>query len=661
MLGLRTFVRVQRRFLLHAVLCIGLTSLAAFFFVRSILTPDTGLVGWYPEAVMSEGALTFAPTAPYSAAAASGVMPREDRILSVNGRGVSNSWELYRAASSVRRFDPFPVVVQGQGGEVRTIEVKPLFTPTRIDWFFGLVFCMALAVLSFSLSWRLSREPGILPLVLSALLFLLFTCMKPFAYEGLASNILFNLGNVSSWLLVIFAMFFPWSRGRRSLRRVAVAAIAVFFAAFCALRVGLYLRWSTSGEETWLALYKAVGQVGNVSDALAYALLAWLLASGYRNARAPADRKLLQWMLAGILIAIPPYFFLDQLPLVLGGTATQVGLGSFAELFLTILPVFLIIGLARDRAFDMRSFLNRYVAYGALSLIMVAFFLTLYLPLRGWFASAYQLAPPLPELLAAATLVLALALLRPLLMRALARRAPPAPVRSVDGPPRDGRAGAMLEEQRTFLRGVARVLREPVRRLSEAASRAGPGAQEAATRAAEMLHAFESHASGASWLGGIAPVQAIARAAAEQARSRIPGARVEVHVGGDTRGPGLSRELSQALAYALENAIEAQDGAAEIRATMEGTRVVFEIADHGAGVDPAVRSRLCSPFVSTKPGHPGLGLYFARLITEKNRGVLEIAPNAPRGTVVRFNFDAAVTDATVSPPYPVDFDAKEPL
>jgi signal transduction histidine kinase len=639
MLGVRTFVRVQRWFLLHASLCIVFTALAAFFFVRSILTPDTGLVGYYPEATVSEGRVIFLPTAPYSAAAASGVIPQKDMILSVNGAPVSNSWELVRAASSVTRFDPFPVVVEGQSGEVRTVEVAPLFLPTRIDWFFVLAFCISLAILAFSLSWRLSREPGILPLVLSALLFLLFTCMKPFAYESVVTNLLFNLGNASAWLLVIFAMFFPWSRGKKSVRNVAVAAISAYFAAFCILRVALYVRWAGSGQETWMTLYKAVGQVGNVSDAVAYAVLAWLLASAYRKARAAADRKLIQWMLAGFLIAIPPYFFLDQLPLVVGGANVQVGLGSFAQLFLTILPVFLLIGLARDRAFDMRSFLNRYVAYGALFLVMVAFFLTLFLPIRSWFATTYQLSSPLPELLSAATLVLALALMRPLLLRALARRAPTAPALDASAPPAIARAAEVLEEQRTLLRGVTRVLREPVGRLCDAASRAGGAAQEAASRAAEMLHALETHAGGAPWLGGIAPLHVVARAAVQQARSRLPGASVQVRVNDGARVPCCPRELSQALVYAIENAVEAQDGAGEpveIRAAVDAECVVFAVVDRGTGVDPRLRLRLCSPFVSTKPGHAGLGLYFARLITEKYGGSMEVEPNGLRGTVVRF-------------------------
>ena len=60
----------------------------------------------------------------------------------------------------------------------------------------------------------------------------------------------------------------------------------------------------------------------------------------------------------------------------------RVGLGSIAQLFLSILPVFLLIGLTRYRAFNFRFFMTRYALYATLFLLMIAMFAVLYLPLR---------------------------------------------------------------------------------------------------------------------------------------------------------------------------------------------------------------------------------------------------------------------------------------
>jgi signal transduction histidine kinase len=63
--------------------------------------------------------------------------------------------------------------------------------------------------------------------------------------------------------------------------------------------------------------------------------------------------------------------------------------------------------------------------------------------------------------------------------------------------------------------------------------------------------------------------------------------------------------------------------------------VRFRISDSGPGITLADRERVLEPFVSTKPGHAGLGLTAARDVARAHGGRLEIAtsPHGPGFTV----------------------------
>lgn len=69
----------------------------------------------------------------------------------------------------------------------------------------------------------------------------------------------------------------------------------------------------------------------------------------------------------------------------------------------------------------------------------------------------------------------------------------------------------------------------------------------------------------------------------------------------------------------------------------DGTYVVFEVADTGGGIPEVIRSTLFEPFVTTKPDHPGLGLYTVLTIVKRHRGTIDIESN-PAGTRVSLFF-----------------------
>jgi signal transduction histidine kinase len=620
------------------LLCAALSAVAGLFFLRSIGRPDTGFVGYYPEVQATGGQVLFSPTAPFSPAMASGLIPLKDRILSINGMQVGNSRDVLRAAASVERFSPFPVIISRDGGLPRIVEVTPAFLPAQPQWIFVLLFCAVLAATALLLAIRLPGEPSTLPLLLCALLSLLFTCVKPLAYESVPANLLFNAGNAGSWLLVVFALYFPRPRGPRALRVLFVTALGVLSAVFCAVRVILYARWTATGLEQALGQYKLAGQAGNVSDGVAYVVLVVLLATAWKHARLPRERRMLQWLLAGALVALPPYFFFDQLPLILGGPSAQVGLGPLAQFFLSLLPVFLLIGLARKSLFDFSFFLARYALYGGLLLLMICLFMVVYLPLKGFLESGYRMAAPLPELFTAAIIVFAIAALRGGVELLLSRR-----FRGKGGVRPEG--GAAAAGQRELIQGLVRALQGPVRKMALAIARGGAAdAQEAATTATGVLQALAAGAAAHPAIHGSFLPGDLARGAIERAKSRFTGTRFVLEGQGRERVACCLEEVVEALAAVLANAAEAQEGAQEpvkVRVAEEGDRVHIEVSDSGQGMEPRVTRRLFEPFFTTRPGRQGLGLYFARMNVESNDGTLQVRPGESGGTTVRLSFPRA--------------------
>jgi len=646
---LTAFLRVQGRFILLASLCCGAAVAAAVLLVSAVLTPDTGLVDYYPEAAVSDGRVIFAPSAPFSPAMESGLIPGRDQIVTVNGVPVASSRDLVRAAGTVRRFAVFPVTVRREGAGRVTVEVEPAFLPSRVEWIFTLFFCLALLGSAVAVSWKLPQEPWSVPLVLSALSSLLFTCLKPFAYSGAAANILFNLGNVSSWLLVVFALFFPWERGKRPVRIVSIVSILVFFAVFFLLRIILSTQWLAGGQESTLDAYRTVGQIGNAGDGVAYVVLGCLLGSASARARIPRDRAILQWLLAGMLVALPPYFFFDQLPLVLGGDAARVGLGPFAQLFLSVLPLSLLAGLVAHRGFSFRAFAARYAVYGVLFILLIALFTVAYLPLKAAIQAGYAFGSPLPELLSVSLIFLLLVIIGFPLQRiskavfarltgfkAAAALDPWLGARQTGD---DSAAERRLIELRAMLKGFARTLREPVHRLTKLAA-ASPAPQQAAgVHLDGLIRELDRLSTSRPFMRSAAAPQALVKAAVGLAAAAHPGFRVQDQDGGSVLAFCDFQETARALACALENAAESQSeecGPILVRISHTQAAAVIEVIDRGCGVEPSAQRRLFSPFTSTKPGHAGLGLCVARAIMERNGGSLEIVAGDDCGTIARF-------------------------
>ncbi|MBI5649821.1 MAG: cyclic nucleotide-binding domain-containing protein [Chloroflexi bacterium] len=89
-------------------------------------------------------------------------------------------------------------------------------------------------------------------------------------------------------------------------------------------------------------------------------------------------------------------------------------------------------------------------------------------------------------------------------------------------------------------------------------------------------------------------------------------------------------ELNQVWTNILDNAIDAMQGAGEIKIKTfrkDEKCIVVEITDNGPGIPPEIQSRIFDPFFTTKaPGvGTGLGLNITYNIIQKHRGQIRIA------------------------------------
>ncbi|NOZ20830.1 MAG: hypothetical protein GXP25_07045 [Planctomycetes bacterium] len=117
------------------------------------------------------------------------------------------------------------------------------------------------------------------------------------------------------------------------------------------------------------------------------------------------------------------------------------------------------------------------------------------------------------------------------------------------------------------------------------------------------------------------------------------------HISGDPS------ELAQVLMNLLFNARDAiesttgpakREGTIRIRTWAEGDKVKAEIADDGGGMSEEVRSRIFTPFFTTKglAKGTGLGLSISQRIVEAHGGTIEAASQEGKGTTFTLTFGA---------------------
>jgi signal transduction histidine kinase len=206
--------------------------------------------------------------------------------------------------------------------------------------------------------------------------------------------------------------------------------------------------------------------------------------------------------------------------------------------------------------------------------------------------------------------------------------------------------GAILSN----LGGVARLLTQgnpqPVMAL-EAVNSAIEDTKRTAEIVRRIRFMFKRHVEHKTAIGIGALVNEVVKLTAGEAAIRKISVQIQVSPSVH-RVIGDSIQLQQCVLNIVMNAFDAIEAKADrrdvtIKVAPEKTGwVAVSVSDSGAGIDPAVATRLFEPFVTTKSEGMGLGLLVTRSIVESHGGRIWAAPNPDRG--VTFTFTLPVAD-----------------
>jgi signal transduction histidine kinase len=690
-MSVKNMFQFKRRFLLLLSVAILFTAVSGLYFIRYLVKPNTGLVVNYPEVINRDGKVIFSPKTPFSPAVSSGLRPNVDQIISIDGYPIRGVRDVVEADARIWRFSPVPVEVIRDGDKRLTIDIIPVLTLTRPDWVFALIFCIALAFMSYYLIVYLPEDTASNLITLAALFYLVFTALKPFYYESFFSNLMIHFGKLTSWFMVFFALYFPAPKGKRGIRTATITLVLGLYLAFIVFRMIYFSAWISSSRDIWLDRYRMLGKLNNVSDGIAFIAYLILLIRSYVKTPHSHEKRQLEWIMAGFLIAVPPYFFLDQLPLILGGPeGLRISMGNFANLFLSLFPLFFIIGLLKHRVFNIRFFVSRYVVYILLALLIFSFFTVAYEPAKRLFIFSYGVPDRIAGFLVTAILFILLIPIRSLACTVVDRLFYRKHYRrslqySASLEKRNMELKLLIDElnlrnMRSFQKdrmrelkgivtGIAHRVNDPVNFISgsltalerkiDSLFKALESSEPPSPAEARKLHREVQNLIDVAQEGDLG-IRDFVRKLATLAGSRasIPvsvgmnhllrnakaefnktnpeaALRIEEHTGGKVLcNPD---EVIQVLHYVVDNALESGIGPKDevlVRSDVHNRYFRIRIQDEGMGIDGANMKKVCDPFFSTKADHDGLGLYFSRMLVERNAGFMELTSKPGRGTKV---------------------------
>ena len=120
---------------------------------------------------------------------------------------------------------------------------------------------------------------------------------------------------------------------------------------------------------------------------------------------------------------------------------------------------------------------------------------------------------------------------------------------------------------------------------------------------------------------------------------------------------GNSAELREVILNLILNAIDAmpKGGILTLGVKADGDAVVFSVQDTGTGIDPDIIDQIFDPMFSTKgSAGTGLGLSFARSVTERHGGSLDVESTDRVGSCFRLRIPMATELLAADSPGRVD-------
>jgi signal transduction histidine kinase len=680
----------NKRFIGLFVLAICLSCLAGFYFIRYVFKPVTGLVENYPEFISRDGKILFSPKAPFSPAVKAGLLPNQDYLLKIEDKPVRNLRELIILDAEIKSYTSFAVIVLRNGQE-KVIHITPVLALTRPDWFLILLFTIVLAFLAFHLIFNEVHDSSFLYIILSCLFYMIFTCVKPFYYESIFSNLLIHLGKVTSWLLVLFALYFIKPLGTSPQRRMLKIVIAALYTFFTIYRLYLFQVWNLTGLDEYYNTYKFWGQINNIADGVAYIILFVIILYKFIKAVSLDDKKKLEWFISGCFLSLFPYFVLDQVPIIFSDIlGIRVSIGAFANFFLLSLPLFLFIGLIKKKVVKIQFFLIHYAIHFMLAVILLAFFTIAYSPTFMFLKEYFVLDNSNLSLLTTFPFFIVLFLLRflfsGLLKRYFYKRFSPFSFHpsqaffvekikelnyTIEKLSREQLSviqQAKDKELRFFIKGLANRLKQtcqalslnlleldkafdtlslsltpknfdPYDNLNFSIDTALANSFLSNRQIKDIVGALENKFHSAPSIPMHLDFSLIIKKAIADAKYLFPDIQIISKFECEEYINIVPKDIVQIILNILQNAYEVSENIKiKVRTYTDYPYCVLDIWDNGPGSYYLSIKEMFLPFTTTKSEHLGLGLYSSKLLIEKHQGKIEFKSKEGRGVWFRISF-----------------------
>ena len=103
--------------------------------------------------------------------------------------------------------------------------------------------------------------------------------------------------------------------------------------------------------------------------------------------------------------------------------------------------------------------------------------------------------------------------------------------------------------------------------------------------------------------------------------------------------------ITQVVWNLLNNAIKfTKEGTISISTTVKDGQVIVSVKDTGEGIDPKIRPRLFSKFVTGSSQGTGLGLYISKSVVEAHGGKMWVEDNTDRRHGATFHFSLPIIE-----------------
>ncbi len=272
-----------------------------------------------------------------------------------------------------------------RGGRSTRIVILPMTGPLRWDIWLAYLILAWTAFFAFVIAWRRAGLPD------ARLLSLMLSCYvlgvaadyvrTPWAgfdlfVQSLANSGVFGAIQLSA-LLAFTALFGrPITLARRGLNVFAYAAVVVAAMSVAMESIGIATLWF---DPTGLTF--GVWRVVFTDGARIFVLVAGAAAIAVSHG---SDRQRVAWGVVSIGLLLTLFIAKDVLRWLAPGVAASIPLNASVNLAAVVVPIGLTYSVLSRRLLDIGFAVNRAVVYSAVSVVVVALFMTVETLLGGW-------------------------------------------------------------------------------------------------------------------------------------------------------------------------------------------------------------------------------------------------------------------------------------